>query len=261
MVLVADRFTLQQQDLDELSEMLAGTRIRAPLIRARCRSALSPGLRPCQSGGSATAASTCCGSASTNFARSSAAAGRLRRHPPVWTAAGGNLCIYGAGDDWRRLREIESILELGDPPAEDDDPLRGWVAPDKSIFGKFLTGIGNEAAAYPVYEGDPNHPALLFPLNPSLTRTIDRLRLRSPLRPSSRRFCAASSTWAWWPSLPPTSPFRATPTSGSGSSIRSGRSGGSGRSATIGHAFPNADFWDFLIPGVRPGAGQRRFAC
>ncbi len=61
-----------------------------------------------------------------------------------WTFAGGNLCVYGIGRDWRRLGDLESLVGVA-PGAEDPtpDPLaRGWSKPDARLFGRSISGAG-----------------------------------------------------------------------------------------------------------------------
>jgi hypothetical protein len=53
-----------------------------------------------------------------------------------WTCAGGNLCVYGVGDDWLALGEIESLVEC---PSDEDQlgrPQRGWRKPSKESKNK-----------------------------------------------------------------------------------------------------------------------------
>lgn len=251
MVLVADRFTLPPQDLDELSEMLARHPNPGPADPGPLAECIVPWP-------AAELPERWIDYSSLDMLWVSVDELRSlnRKRPAVfaailrWTAAGGNLCIYGAGDDWQWLREIESILELGDPPAEDDDPLRGWVTPDKSVFGKFLTGIGNEAAADPVYEGAES-PDTFVPTQP-LTDADDRPTPTPvptpPKQPpflsrqfdlgvvavfaADKPFPGDADIWQWF--------FNSL---GSQRWLWTQRHG---LSATR----RNADFWDFLIPGV-----------
>ena len=63
-----------------------------------------------------------------------------------WTAAGGNLCVCGVGEDWEGVAELESLIGLpqsqkgtikGGPPA-------GWTEPAKGQFGKAVRGLGSQ---------------------------------------------------------------------------------------------------------------------
>jgi len=59
-----------------------------------------------------------------------------------WVSAGGNLWVYGIGDDWRRIGRLEGLLGLP-PGAGDDtpDPLaRGWQEPNARQYGKPVRG-------------------------------------------------------------------------------------------------------------------------
>lgn len=43
-----------------------------------------------------------------------------------WTCAGGNLCVYGAGDDWHALPELEGLLKIPEQGVYEKDTVRGW---------------------------------------------------------------------------------------------------------------------------------------
>jgi len=51
-----------------------------------------------------------------------------------WAAAGGNLLVYGMGDDWFRLGELEGLVGLPPRAGEDDSPTAGWNKPGKQFF-------------------------------------------------------------------------------------------------------------------------------
>lgn len=71
-----------------------------------------------------------------------------------WTRAGGNLCVYGAGDDWKGLASLNQLLNIAETSEEAATELRGWQAPANEFFGKvMLTGNGvasNPTTAYPL---------------------------------------------------------------------------------------------------------------
>ena len=77
-----------------------------------------------------------------------------------WVAAGGNLWVYGLGDDWGQLPRLESLVDF--PVSEDISKApkaRGWQEPNRDLFNKSLDGIvdgsgvhaygGNAAPAQP----------------------------------------------------------------------------------------------------------------
>jgi len=43
-----------------------------------------------------------------------------------WTCAGGNLCVYGVGDDWHALAELEVLLKIPEQSVYEKDTVRGW---------------------------------------------------------------------------------------------------------------------------------------
>jgi hypothetical protein len=63
-----------------------------------------------------------------------------------WTAAGGNLCVSGVGEDWQRVGELESLIGL--PVSEKRKtkgaPPTGWTEPNAGRFGKAVQGLGSE---------------------------------------------------------------------------------------------------------------------
>jgi len=85
-----------------------------------------------------------------------------------WTAAGGNLWVFGAGDQWQRLADLEQLAEL--PPQGDGaSPAQrgGWREPSGALRGQPVRGVlpgqegmvvdqfGNEL---PVAEGVETRP-------------------------------------------------------------------------------------------------------
>ena len=59
-----------------------------------------------------------------------------------WTRAGGNLCVYGVGDDWHGLATLDRLLERGVTEKDADKPYRGWSTPSTDLFGQGLQ-LGN----------------------------------------------------------------------------------------------------------------------
>lgn len=43
-----------------------------------------------------------------------------------WACAGGNLCVYGLGQDWHALADLATLLKIPDQPTYPSDTIRGW---------------------------------------------------------------------------------------------------------------------------------------
>jgi len=170
----------------------------------------------------------------------------------AWTSAGGNLFVYGVGDDWQRMPELESRLELppGSADARSDPSARGWREPDLRSFGRPLRGIGSsgrggESPYIPVYPGMAySAPSVDVPEEvhapaaregppdraPFVFRDFDlglivALATEDPFPGSEAQWgwllnTIGSKRWVWY-QRHGMSPMR-----------------------------PNPDFWKFLIPGV-----------
>jgi len=58
-----------------------------------------------------------------------------------WTAAGGNLWVFGAGEDWKRLGQLEGLAELTSPPdGPSPSPADTWREPRSELFGQPVRG-------------------------------------------------------------------------------------------------------------------------
>ncbi len=53
-----------------------------------------------------------------------------------WTAAGGNLWVYGVGWDWRRLDRLEELVEFPGGEEAGDTETRGWNPPIERLYGE-----------------------------------------------------------------------------------------------------------------------------
>lgn len=160
-----------------------------------------------------------------------------------WTRAGGNLFVYGVGQDWQRLAELEAILHL---PGEGADasrsgPDRGWNHPDRKLFGEPLEGFVVEESmryyspgmsAMIVEEADakkselppvPDQPHFLF--RKYGMGMVVALAQEDP-------FAGSEHDWRWV--------FGAL---GADRLLWSRRHG-------VSLVNDNADFWNFPIPGV-----------
>ena len=54
----------------------------------------------------------------------------------AWTAAGGNLWVYGVGEQWEHLPELEKILDLLSDRGPTGPAPPGWTAPEKGLYGR-----------------------------------------------------------------------------------------------------------------------------
>lgn len=52
----------------------------------------------------------------------------------AWTRSGGNLCVFGAGDDWHALAELEQLLSCPADEKEAADKYRGWEKAENQVF-------------------------------------------------------------------------------------------------------------------------------
>ncbi len=62
--------------------------------------------------------------------------GRRRSALAAWTAAGGNLWVYGVGEQWEHLPELEKILDLLSDRGPTGPAPPGWTAPEKGLYGR-----------------------------------------------------------------------------------------------------------------------------
>ena len=72
--------------------------------------------------------------------------------PAVWTAlrqwtwAGGNLCVFGAGDNWHGLASMEQLLHCPATDAEATAPNRGWNEPLAELYDTDQHGLPTAVA-------------------------------------------------------------------------------------------------------------------
>lgn len=162
-----------------------------------------------------------------------------------WTAAGGNLWIYGVGEDWGRLAELERLLDYPSSNADLLDPAaRGWTLPDKKDFLDVVRGRENVTGNYPqatavaIAPGTPDQPAV----QPAVT---------PPKAPEKAHFVSRRLAAGLVVAIGPDNPFPGTPFQwgwvfnhvGANRFLWAKRHGLSLRSE-------NASFWDWMIPGV-----------
>ena len=152
----------------------------------------------------------------------------------AWTAAGGNLWVLGVGSDWRRVGELDILLDLPHDAVGDGKSIPpGWKAPENSLFGSELIGVIEPPE--PVTTGRRNGrrkksaakpparpPFLLRPLQAGLVVAIA----------AEKPFPGGEAEWRWL--LIPWARIRWQWYQRHGLSLQR----------------ENPEFWNFLIPGV-----------
>ncbi len=123
-----------------------------------------------------------------------------------WTAAGGNLWVYGLGSDWQGLSQLEKLLQLPELPAGDDALKRGWTSPTKSERSSLLQGIENEQQAYAARQDvatrtveasppQPPQPAVEVPAAHFVSRRLSMGLIVGIA--DEQVFPSASINWGW----------------------------------------------------------------
>jgi hypothetical protein len=163
-----------------------------------------------------------------------------------WIRAGGSLMVYGCGDKWERLTSLSQLVDL---PAAAGEPggSSPWRLPQKSKFHDQVEGLLNNANGYPqaggagvsytmpdgsvVTSSTPNPPPQLNWTVPPFTWRRCGLGAVVAYR-SDNPFPGIPSDWGGlWNTL------------GSQQFLWTRRHG-------MSHHQENADFWNFVIPGV-----------
>jgi len=162
-----------------------------------------------------------------------------------WTAAGGNLWVYGVGDDWKGLPKLESLVNFPAPPntAGNSPTGRGWQEPNRSVFNQPLRGISDARSAGNAYglpvpsdsdqssrTADPSKPPRIPGRAPFVFREYGMGMVVALA--ATDLFPGTTVQWQWL--------LNAT---GSQRWLWYQRHGLSGFR-------DNCDFWNFLVPGV-----------
>jgi hypothetical protein len=151
----------------------------------------------------------------------------------AWVSTGPVLVVYGVGDKFGRLDEVEKLLELTPLEADEDLlDLRGWTLPDPQLsIGRLRTPFDpGDGTAIPEEDGGPRTidkgppHASPFVLRPAATGRVVAVAAEAPFSGNradwSWAFNCVEDHWKW---------FRRT-----GFSLQR----------------TNADYWKLLIPGV-----------
>jgi hypothetical protein len=82
-----------------------------------------------------------------------------------WTCAGGNLCVYGVGDDWHGLKAVDRWLQCPADAEQAGQPHPGWNEPARELSGKKLRlgSDGDTPADEPDSDLAGNDPAAIEP--------------------------------------------------------------------------------------------------
>ena len=166
-----------------------------------------------------------------------------------WVRSGATLLVYGAGDEFERLAEIEKHLALPPLPAdpEESEAYRGWTLPDGNRYYMPLqTSWDNLRNPYGQVYGQPYMTGSYDP--PAATTPSQTGRRAPPTKPPFLRrsaglgsvvaiatdqpFPGTDTDWIWI--------FNCVPSNQWSWYQRNGMS----------LYRKNDDFWEFLIPGV-----------
>jgi len=162
----------------------------------------------------------------------------------AWTAAGGNLLVWGVGERGERLAELESLAGIVPRAGKGETPAaRGWTEPSKDLYGRPIPGVSAEQ----VWEsGRYNPPAVRFRAAPAPEKAPE-----APASPPNRAdFFLHEYQLGRIVALGPANPFPGTPEKWSWVLAALGNRllwvDRHGMSAVS----DNPQFWNFLIPGV-----------
>ena len=160
-----------------------------------------------------------------------------------WTRAGGNLLVYGIGLDWRRLAELEAILELPDVAADApaSEPDRRWRRPDRKLFHEPLKG----------FVSDENMGYYAATMGAAAVEDAGAKKTSPPPVPEQPHFVFREYGMGMAVALAPQDPFAGSEHDwrwvfaalGAERLLWSHRHG-------VSLVSDNADFWNFPIPGV-----------
>ena len=148
----------------------------------------------------------------------------------AWLSTGTVLCVYGVGDEFDKLEELERLLEL---PQLGSDPLRGWQSPDPREIGK--------PAFDPKISGNRGFVADPIPPEPTDAEEFEE----------STPFVGRAAEQGWLVAMGSEDPFPGSVkqwkwmlrTVGSGNWMWYRRYG-------VSMQRENHDYWNLLIPGV-----------
>ena len=171
-----------------------------------------------------------------------------------WTAAGGNLWVYAVGEDWQRVGELESLLGL--PPGTGDagGPAdRRWNRPEKEVYLRRVQGALSEIdAAERRYSGTISRvfesDGIIYSDEPTYQGIV-----QPPIgeAPSGPHFLLRRYEMGQIVALAAEDPFPGTADEWRGVLNAVGPDRWLWhRRHGVSMVSQNADYWNFLIPGV-----------
>ncbi|NLY00579.1 MAG: hypothetical protein GXY83_31165 [Rhodopirellula sp.] len=155
-----------------------------------------------------------------------------------WTEAGGNLFVFGIGSDWQRLPNLEAIVGLrqSKPESEGERQFSEWVPPDPKQFGEPLKGFVADDG-YGLYD--------------VAAETATEKKPEPPPAPDRAHFLYRDDGMGTVVAFAPADLFAGSEHDSRWlfNALGSERLVWSQRHGVSLHR-DNADFWNFLIPGV-----------
>ncbi len=162
----------------------------------------------------------------------------------AWLATGPTLCVYGVGDRFEQLEEVERLLDLSPMAARagDSSQFRNWNVPSASLYGQELHWAGNRAQAGQIIYGptgsmmlqdqpaEPAPPPKPPSSPPLLWRDADLGQVVAIA--AEQPFPGDSWQWQWL--------FSTLDVPRTNWSVRHG----------VSRTQDNGEYWNFLIPGV-----------
>jgi hypothetical protein len=116
-----------------------------------------------------------------------------------WTWSGGNLCVYGVGDDWHGLAALEPLLACPASAEQAQAPDRGWQQPPRELFDKPLPLVGaNNGLVYGA-AGNPLNPPKKTPTAPQTNPFVWKKAVLGQVVAiaSAQPFPGEEAQWQW----------------------------------------------------------------
>ncbi len=166
-----------------------------------------------------------------------------------WTAAGGNLCVSGMGENWERIQDLESLIGLPESKRRtiEGAPPSGWAEPNPARWGEPVHGLEFETLG--PFDG------LSVPVNssPGMAADATASQDNSPRTPAPKQahYTHLPYEMGLIVAIAPESPFPGEPAEWAWmlNSIGVDRFDWSKRHG-VTVVGTNPDFLAFLIPGV-----------
>jgi hypothetical protein len=168
-----------------------------------------------------------------------------------WTAAGGNLVVWGVGGDWRGLDRLDSLLGVAGPAASAKKPgSRDWIKPDRQLLVRPMTDFRTALDTIARYSGMPKEvpvPESMLPGPQAKEKLVEKPA--SPAAEPELRFREFGLGRVVAVSTDGRFPQQASLWQGALNVIGQDRLMWVQRHG-MSTVVENSDFWNFLIPGV-----------